>query len=83
MEGLAAARAARAEMPAGDYQVTYTFHPPSKTRRDLDNFIARMKKVQDGIFAAWCLDDSCIRRVVGEWGEVTRPGRVTVTIERM
>lgn len=83
VEGMAAAREARDAMPGGEYQVVYTFHPPNKTRRDLDNFIARMKKHQDGIFSAWGLDDCCIRRVVGEWGEVSKPGRVVVTVTRL
>lgn len=38
-------------------KVTYTFHPPDKRRRDLDNLIASTKALGDGISDAIGIDD--------------------------
>jgi len=83
LDGWASARQARMTMPSGEYMLIYWFHPPDKRKRDLDNMLARMKKHQDGMFDAWGLDDSCIRRVILEWGEVEKPGRVVIEVREI
>ena len=61
----------------------YTFHPPDKRRRDIDNCLAMMKNYQDGVYNALGVDDSSIRRTVLEWGEVVKGGKVVLRLEEM
>ena len=36
----------------------FTFHPPDKRKRDVDNVIASLKALIDGLADAWGIDDS-------------------------
>ena len=66
-----------------DCEATYTFHPPDKRKRDIDNFLAMMKNYQDGVCAALGIDDSRIKRTVIEWGAVVKGGKVTLRLEEI
>jgi crossover junction endodeoxyribonuclease RusA len=60
-------------------QITITFCPPDKRRRDLDNAIASFKSAQDGIADALGIDDS--RWAVSyRFGDVVKGGRVVVQL---
>ena len=59
----------------------YTFYPPDKRHRDIDNALSMNKAAQDGVFTALGIDDECIKRTILEWGEVVRGGRVTLRLE--
>ena len=72
----------RYEMPDG-FEAQYTFHPPDKRKRDIDNFLAMMKNYQDGVCAALGIDDSRIKRTVIEWGDVVKGGKVVLRLEEM
>ena len=61
----------------------YTFCPPDRRHRDIDNCLAMMKAVQDGACSALGIDDSCIKRTVLEWGDVTPGGKVILRLEEM
>ena len=65
------------------FEATYTFHPPDKRKRDIDNFLASMKHYQDGVCAALGIDDSRIKRTVIEWGAVVKGGKVVLRLEEM
>jgi crossover junction endodeoxyribonuclease RusA len=60
-----------------------TFCPPSRRRYDLDNAYSSCKSWQDGVCKALGIDDSQIRRVVLEWGEVVKGGAVTIRLDKM
>jgi crossover junction endodeoxyribonuclease RusA len=60
-------------------QITITFCPPDKRRRDLDNAIASFKSAQDGIADALGIDDSKWA-VSYRFGEVVKGGRVVVEL---
>lgn len=62
--------------------VSYTFHPPDKRRRDLDNLIASCKALSDGISDAIGIDDSKFVPTY-QMGEPIKGGAVIVTIEEM
>lgn len=62
-------------------QLTLTFHPPDKRKRDLDNLYATFKAYQDGIFLALGMDDYLIERVILQRGNVIRGGCVTVELK--
>lgn len=64
-------------------QMTLTFYPPTKSRRDLDNVFASMKPTIDGMCQALEIDDSQIRRVMLEWGGVTDNGAVELELKGM
>lgn len=64
-------------------QMTLTFYPPNKSRRDLDNVFASMKPTIDGMCQALEIDDSQIRRVMFEWGGVTDNGAVELELKGM
>ena len=59
------------------------FHPPDKRKRDIDNLISSGKNYWDGICLALNIDDSQLWSVTGTWGEVRKPGAVTVRLEAM
>ena len=61
----------------------YTFCPPDRRKRDMDNFLAMMKPYLDGVCAALGIDDSRIKRTILEWGEVVKGGKVVLTLEEM
>ena len=65
------------------YEASYTFHPPDKRKRDIDNFLASMKHYQDGVCAALGIDDSRIKRTVIKWGAVVKGGKVVLRLEEM
>ena len=60
-----------------------TYCPPDRRRRDLFDNLPQASKAQvDGMCDALGVDDSQIRRVVLEWGEVVDGGEMRVTVER-
>jgi hypothetical protein len=65
----------------GDMEVLYTFCPPDRAHRDLDNLIANMKPYLDGVMDALQTNDSQIKRVIGEWGPVCKGGRVNMILK--
>jgi crossover junction endodeoxyribonuclease RusA len=70
-------------VPAGDLQLTLTFHPKTNRKRDIDNLIAQMKAGLDGVADALKIDDSRFRKVAGTIGEQLSPGKVEVEIESL
>jgi len=60
--------------------MAYTFCPPDKRARDLDNVLAAMKAGNDGLVDAMGIDDSRWGLSV-QWGEVVKGGEVRVTVE--
>ena len=64
-----------------ELEAQYTFHPPDRRKRDIDNFLASMKNYQDGVCAALAIDDSCIKRTIIEWGAVVKGGKVVLTLK--
>ena len=81
--GIVAASLHSGPLPPIDYALRLTFCPPDNRRRDLDNMLGRTKKQIDGMCITWSIDDSAIKRITLEWGDVQKPGRVVVTIERL
>lgn len=63
-----------------DLQLTLTFYPPDRRKRDLDNLYASWKAYQDGMFAALGVDDSKIERVILQRGNPIPGGQVFVDI---
>lgn len=63
-----------------DLQLTLTFYPPDRRKRDLDNLYASFKAYQDGIFAALGVDDCMIERVILQRGNPLPDGQVIVDI---
>ena len=66
-----------------EYEATYTFYPPDKRKRDIDNCHSMMKGAQDGVCEYLGIDDSSIKRTVLEWGEVVKGGKVVLRLEEM
>ncbi|CRL45847.1 Crossover junction endodeoxyribonuclease RusA [Sodalis glossinidius str. 'morsitans'] len=56
----------------GDLAVSVMFCPPSRAKRDLDNYF---KALFDSVINAgiW-IDDSQIKKLEAEWGPVTKGG---------
>jgi hypothetical protein len=63
--------------------ITYKFYPPTRHKRDDDNFIAAMKPSRDGVALALGVDDSCFVTQAAEWGEVVKGGKVVLRLEEM
>ncbi|AGH74492.1 Crossover junction endodeoxyribonuclease rusA [Edwardsiella piscicida C07-087] len=66
---------------AGDLSVHVVLYPPTRARRDLDNFfkapLDSMTKI--GIWH----DDSQIKRLTAEFGEVVKGGCVEITVQQI
>jgi Holliday junction resolvase RusA-like endonuclease len=66
---------------SGPYALALTLHPPTRSARDLDNFI---KAVSDLLVAHEVIDgDHLARRIVLKWSDIApaKPGSVTITLE--
>lgn len=78
---LARAQALNLTAPAAPLAVVYTFCPPSRRRYDLDNALAAMKAMQDGVCEGLQIDDSLIAVVTLRRGQLARPaGQVVMDI---
>ena len=62
--------------------VSFTFYPPDKRKRDLDNVFSAMKAARDGISDALHIDDSKWQPITLRWGETGRPGKVIVELKK-
>lgn len=60
-------------------EMTITFYPPDKRRRDDDNIIGSFKAGRDGVAIALNVDDSRFRPTY-KFGQVVKGGKVTVEI---
>lgn len=65
----------------GNVSVSVVLFPPSKVRRDLDNYF---KALFDALTKAnvWA-DDSQIKKLNAEWGPVVKGGRVELVIDEV
>lgn len=63
-----------------DLQLTLTFCPPDKRKRDLDNLYASFKAYQDGMMDLLGVDDCKIERVILQRGNIVEDGIVIVDI---
>jgi len=61
-------------------QMTLTIYPPNHRRRDLDNAHSALKSALDGMCRGLGVDDSQIRRVTLEWGNVIKGGQVEIDL---
>ncbi|WP_273854709.1 RusA family crossover junction endodeoxyribonuclease [Serratia liquefaciens] len=61
-----------------DISVAVVFYPPTKARRDLDNFFKALfdAMTQAGVW----LDDSQIKHIDAKWGPVIKGGKVELQI---
>jgi crossover junction endodeoxyribonuclease RusA len=64
-----------------DIVARYTFNPPDKRRRDIDNCLSSCKAYQDGVMDALGIDDRQIKRTIIEWGIVEREKGGEVVLE--
>ncbi|WP_421416416.1 RusA family crossover junction endodeoxyribonuclease [Serratia plymuthica] len=66
---------------SADIAVEVLFYPPTRAKRDLDNYF---KALFDAMTKAgvW-LDDRQIKRIVAEWGPVTKGGKVELKISEV
>jgi crossover junction endodeoxyribonuclease RusA len=61
--------------PDASLEVSFTFCPPDKRRRDLDNMLSSEKSAIDGIADALGVNDCCfVYRMA--WGDVVPGGKV-------
>ena len=60
--------------------VEIVLYPPDLRRRDIDNYNKALfdALTQTGVWE----DDSQVKRMLVEWGEVTKKGKVVITIKR-
>jgi crossover junction endodeoxyribonuclease RusA len=79
--GYLSAREVSLQLPeAGNLELDLTFCPPDHHRRDTDNILASLKGYLDGIFLWACADDSRVKRIVIDWGQVEKGGAVYANI---
>ncbi|AYO37651.1 RusA family crossover junction endodeoxyribonuclease [Serratia sp. P2ACOL2] len=66
---------------SADISVAVVFYPPTKARRDLDNFFKALfdAMTQAGVW----LDDSQIKHIDAKWGPVTKGGKVELRISEV
>ena len=64
-----------------ELQLTVRFRPPDRRRRDMDNLLSSEKQQIDSICQVVGVDDSQIRRIILEWGDVVADGEVHLKLE--
>jgi len=64
-----------------ELQLTVRFRPPDRRRRDMDNLLSSEKQQIDSICQVVGVDDSQIRRIIMEWGDVVAGGEVHLKLE--
>lgn len=66
---------------SADISVAVVFYPPTKARRDLDNFFKALfdAMTQAGVW----LDDSQIKHIDAKWGPVIKGGKVELRISEV
>ncbi|HEJ7989838.1 TPA: RusA family crossover junction endodeoxyribonuclease [Serratia liquefaciens] len=66
---------------SADISVVVVFYPPTKARRDLDNFFKALfdAMTQAGVW----LDDSQIKHIDAKWGPVIKGGKVELQISEV
>ena len=64
-----------------ELQLTVRFRPPDRRRRDMDNLLSSEKQQIDSICQVVGVDDSQIRRITLEWGDVVAGGEVHLKLE--
>lgn len=66
---------------SADISVAVVFYPPTKARRDLDNFFKALfdAMTQAGVW----LDDSQIKHIDAKWGAVIKGGKVELRISEV
>jgi len=67
--------------PNAELRLMVTMYPPNRRRRDADNVLASLKVSIDSICKAVGVDDSQIKRIVLEWGNVVEGGKVELRLE--
>ncbi len=71
----------RPAFPAeGRVPITITFHEPDRRNRDIDNMLASIKALLDGLCDSWGVNDKRFRPVTLDVGEPVKGGLVRVTI---
>ena len=75
--------ARRVQRKGKKFEAHYTFHPPDKRHRDIDNCLAMMKAAQDGVCEYIEINDNQIKRTILEWGEVVKGGKVILKLEEL
>lgn len=65
----------------GPFDIHICAYPPVQRNRDTDNLIASLKSHLDGIAEALGVNDSQFNAPTVEWADITRLGKVVVTIE--
>lgn len=71
----------RPKLISTDISVVVVFYPPTKARRDLDNFFKALfdAMTQAGVW----LDDSQIKHIDAKWGPVIKGGKVELQISEV
>ena len=65
---------------SGFVRIVYTFHPPDRRHRDLDNLLASMKACADGVAKALQIDDAGWKDIRLIMGDPCNPPKVTMKI---
>ena len=64
----------------GPWQLTLTFCPPDRRRRDLDGCLSAIKAAIDGMAEALNIDDADFWPITLDWGPVCKGGQVRVKV---
>ena len=64
-----------------DLWLALRFLSPNRRRRDLDNLLSSLKPAIDSICQVVGVDDSQIRRITLEWGDVVADGQVELRLD--
>jgi len=74
------AKEQKLKVPDVPLHVWFTFYPPDKRHRDVDNMLSSMKSTMDGIFDAVGVNDERVQYTTIARGDVFKGGKVIVSI---
>lgn len=77
----AALEAGVRDIKADSLLVRFSFYPPDRRARDVDNMLASMKAANDGIAQAVGIDDSAWTISISPRGPIEKNGMVKVELE--
>lgn len=72
-----------AELQGKDIYMTVRINPPDRRKHDVDNVLASLKPMLDGLTRGLGFDDSQIKRVIIDRRIYIKGGEITITFEEM
>ena len=79
-DGYTLGKVCKKPLESNTYHLKITFNPPDNKQRDLDNCLASIKGLLDGLALAWGVNDKNFRPITIDFGEPVKNGSIQIEI---